>query len=59
MDPLKQIFDYQRFVCNPKLQKEIDRVCRKYIGEEIDDDELNVSAAGNTWKDYSGDKNEK
>ena len=59
MDQLKQIFEYQRFACDPKLQKEIDKVCRKYFAEEIGDDELNVSAAGNPWVEYSGDDDEK
>ena len=33
MDELRQLFDYQRFARNPRLQKQIDSVYRRYLSQ--------------------------
>lgn len=51
MDKIRALFDYQRFARNPRLQKQIDSVYRRYLsqGEAVSDDELDVAAAGEPW----------
>ena len=49
MDEIRALFDYQRFARNPQLQKQIDSVYRRYFGEALSDDELDVAAAGESW----------
>lgn len=50
MDKLRELFEYQRFAQNPKLQRIIDSVCGQYLdgAEELDDAYLDVSAAGDS-----------
>ena len=52
MDELRQLFDYQRFARNPRLQKQIDSVYRRYLSQEeaLPDDALDVAAAGEPWR---------
>ena len=51
MDELRQLFDYQRFARNPRLQRQIDSVYRRYLSQEeaLTDDALDVAAAGEPW----------
>lgn len=48
MDSIKELFEYQRFAQNARLQSIIDDVCARYMSgsEELDDVSLDVSAAG-------------
>ena len=46
MDEIRALFDYQRFARTPRLQEQIDSVQRRYFGEALSDDELDVAAAG-------------
>lgn len=48
MDSIKNLFDYQRFAQNPKLQALLDAVYLRYLsgGEELPDEMLEVAAAG-------------
>lgn len=50
MDELRQLFDYQRFARNPRLQKQLDSVAQRYLGEALPDDALDVAAAGEPWR---------
>ena len=52
MDEIRVLFDYQRFAQNPRLQKQIDSVCRRYLSKEeaLPDDALDVAAAGEPWR---------
>ena len=50
MDELRQLFDYQRFARNPRLQKRLDSVAQRYLGEALPDDALDVAAAGEPWR---------
>lgn len=51
MDELRQLFDYQRFARNPRLQRQLDSVYRRYLsqGEALSDEALDVAAAGEPW----------
>lgn len=51
MDEIRALFDYQRFSQNPRLQRQIDSVYKRYLsqGEAISDDLLDVAAAGEPW----------
>lgn len=42
---LKNLFDYQHFEKDPRLQKVIDGVHRRTEGRELTDDELDLIAA--------------
>lgn len=48
MRGIRSLFEYQRFKPNLSLQSRIDAVTEKYLsdGAELDDEELNVAAAG-------------
>lgn len=48
MRDLRTLFEYQKFNPNVRLQSKIDAITEKYLsdGVELDDDELNVAAAG-------------
>lgn len=55
MDELRLLFDYQRFARNPRLQRQLDSVAQRYLGEALPDDALDVAAAGEPWtKDTNG-----
>lgn len=51
MDDIRTLFDYQRFSPNPRLQKQIDSVYKRYLsqGEALSDEMLDVAAAGGPW----------
>ena len=51
MDEIRALFDYQRFSQNPRLQRQIDSVYKRYLsqGEALSDDLLDVAAAGEPW----------
>lgn len=48
MKNIRTLFEYQMFDSNRHLQKKIDKITEKYLsaGTELEDDELNVAAAG-------------
>lgn len=48
MRDLRTLFEYQKFKPNDRLQVKIDAITEKYMsnGIELDDDELDVAAAG-------------
>ena len=50
MDKLRELFEYQRFAQDARLQRIIDSVCERYLNdvEELDDSSLDVSAAGDS-----------
>lgn len=52
MRNLKLLFEYQRFAPNDALQSRLDAVAAKYFvgGTALDDDELDVSAAGELYR---------
>ncbi len=53
MKRLKNLFEYQKFNPNSRLQAKIDEVTQKYLlnGVELDDDDiLNVAAAGDPYQ---------
>ena len=52
MDKLRELFGYQRFAQDARLQRIIDSVCERYLNdvEELDDSSLDVSAAGDSVK---------
>ena len=51
MDVLKELFEYQRFEPNHRLQEQIDAVYRRYFSEAqaLSDDALDIAAAGEPW----------
>lgn len=53
MDTLKELFEYQRFAENPRLQRQIDAVARRVLatGQALADDELELAAAGEAQQD--------
>ncbi len=54
---LKNLFDYQRFERNPKLQQHISAVEEKYqIGDILSDDALEMVSAGKGMIHYFDDK---
>lgn len=48
MRDIRSLFEYQKFKPNPDLQSRINAVTQKYLsdGVELDDEELNIAAAG-------------
>lgn len=59
MKDIKILFEYQKFKPNAALQSKINAVTAKYLsaGVEIDDDELDVSAAGEpSRREFSTEK---
>lgn len=48
MRDIQILFEYQKFKPNISLQSKIDAITEKYLsdGVELDDEELNVAAAG-------------
>lgn len=52
MDNIRELFEYQRFDPNPKLQQQIDVVYRRHLayGQPLSDDSLDLAAAGDPWK---------
>ncbi len=50
MRDLRTLFEYQKFKPNIRLKAKIDVITEKYMsnGIELDDDELDVAAAGET-----------
>lgn len=53
MDTLKELFEYQRFAANPRLQRQIDAVVQRVLatGQALVDDELELAAAGEMQPD--------
>ncbi|MGN0996045.1 MAG: hypothetical protein ACI4PG_03980 [Candidatus Ventricola sp.] len=53
MDTLKELFEYQRFAANPRLQRQIDAVYQRVLaaGQALADDELELAAAGEPQPD--------
>ena len=53
MDIVKELFDYQRFAENPRLQRQLDAVYDRYLagGQALSDDELELAAAGEPQTD--------
>lgn len=51
MNSLRNLFEYQRFAPNARLQEKLDAVGAKYLthGLELADDELDVAAAGEIY----------
>ena len=55
---LAALFDYQRFEADPALQRVIDEVEERLLGEELSDDELGMlSAAGDPYSGARDPKN--
>ncbi len=59
MKNLRELFEYQKFKPNPRLQAKIDEVTGRYLsnGVELDDDELDVAAAGDPYQSEKQDEN--
>ncbi len=55
MKNLRELFEYQKFNPNPRLQAKIDEITGKYLsnGVELGDDDLDVAAAGDPYQSDS------
>ncbi len=52
MKNIRELFEYQKFSPNPRLQAKIDEITEEYLsdGVELGDDDLNVAAAGDPYQ---------